>query len=197
VAPDDEEEPADAASALADEAEVNAVASAQVELAADPSDYSVSADGTITVQSLETLGHYADWLEIPTQRLRDINKISFKEAVVIGQMLTLDFSKVDQMTFEQRRVAYQQQEQGEFFMTYQIAEVENRKIKPGESLWVLAARTYKVPVWLLRQYNPDLNLDRVSAGIVVKFPRLKKFETGQDAAAPAIADIGPGAEANN
>ncbi|HEX5048612.1 MAG TPA: LysM peptidoglycan-binding domain-containing protein [Gammaproteobacteria bacterium] len=177
--------------------DVNALATEQADLAADPSNYSVNASNQIEVQALETLGHYADWLEIPTQRLRDINKISFKEAVVIGQMLTLDFSKIDQMTFEQRRVAYQQQEQGEFFMTYQIAEVENRKIKPGESLWVLAARTYKVPVWLLRQYNPDLNLDRVSAGIVVKFPRLKKFETGQDAAAPAVADIGPGAEANN
>jgi membrane-bound lytic murein transglycosylase D len=178
-------------------ADVNALATAQADLAADPSDYSVNANDQIEVQALETLGHYADWLEVPTQRLRDLNKISFKEAVVIGQMLTLDFSKVDAMTFEQRRVAYQQQEQGEFFMTYQIAEVENRKIKPGESLWVLAARTYKVPVWLLRQYNPDLNLDRVSAGIVVKFPRLKKVETGQDAVAPAVADIGTAAEAKN
>ncbi|HZF27957.1 MAG TPA: LysM peptidoglycan-binding domain-containing protein [Gammaproteobacteria bacterium] len=175
--------------------DVNALATAQADLAADPSDYSVNANDQIEVQALETLGHYADWLEIPTQRIRALNKMSFKDAVVIGQMLTLDFSKVDAMTFEQRRTAYQQQEQGEFFMTYQIAEVENRKIKPGESLWVLAARTYKVPVWLLRQYNPDLNLDRVSAGIVVKFPRLKKVDTGQDAATPDIAAAA--AEAQN
>jgi membrane-bound lytic murein transglycosylase D len=178
--------------------DVNALETAQADLAADPSNYSVNTNNQIEVQALETLGHYADWLQLPTQRLRDINKMSFREAVVIGQMLTLDFSRVDPMTFEQRRIAYQQQEQGEFFMTYQIEDVENRKIKPGESLWVLAQRTYKVPVWLLRQYNPDLNLDRVSAGIVVKFPRLKKFETGQDAAAPAVADIGPGtADAQN
>ena len=49
---------------------------------------------------------------------------------------------------------------------------------------MLAARTYKVPVWLLRQYNPDLNLDRVIPGTVVKFPRLKKTVGGQDAAPP-------------
>jgi membrane-bound lytic murein transglycosylase D len=176
--------------------DVNALETAQADLAADPSNYSVNTNNQIEVQALETLGHYADWLGLPTQRLRDINKMSFREAVVIGQMLTLDFSRVDQMTFEQRRIAYQQQEQGEFFMTYQIEDVENRKIKPGESLWVLAQRTYKVPVWLLRQYNPDLNLDRVSAGIVVKFPRLKKFETDQDAVAPAVADIGA-ADAQN
>jgi hypothetical protein len=28
-------------------------------------------------------------------------------------------------------------------------------------------------VWLLRQYNPDMNLDRVQPGAIVKFPRLK------------------------
>ena len=58
-------------------------------------------------------------------------------------------------------------------MAYQIADTESHVIKPGESLWLLAERTYKVPVWLLRQYNPDLNLDRVNPGTVVKFPRLR------------------------
>jgi membrane-bound lytic murein transglycosylase D len=187
VSPDDEQEPADAASALADEAdEVNAVASTQVELAADPSDYSVSAANQIQVQALETLGHYADWLGLPTQRLRDLNGIKYREPVEIGQMLTLDFARVDAATFEQRRVAYQQQRQNEFFAAYQIADAEEHVIKPGESLWLLAERKYKVPVWLLRQYNPDLNLDRVNPGTVVKFPRLRAINA-PDAALPAPA----------
>jgi membrane-bound lytic murein transglycosylase D len=179
--------PADEAATTLDEGDVNALASVQDDLAADPSDYSVSATNQIQVQALETLGHYADWLEIPTQRLRDLNTLSFREAVVIGQMLTLDFRSVDAPTFEQRRVAFHQQQQGEFFAAYQIADIESHTIKSGESLWVLAARTYKVPVWLLRQYNPDLNLDRVLPGTVVKFPRLKKAVGGQDAIAPVAA----------
>src|SRR5690606_26244528 len=32
------------------------------DLSADPSDYSVSADGSIEIQASETLGHYADWV---------------------------------------------------------------------------------------------------------------------------------------
>ena len=52
--------------------EVNALSTVQAALAADPSDYSVSTGDTIQVQALETLGHYADWLELPTQRLRDL-----------------------------------------------------------------------------------------------------------------------------
>ena len=177
--------PAEEAPLESEPDDVNALASVQAELAADPSDYSVSAANQIQVQALETLGHYADWLEIPTQRLRDANRLSFRENVVIGQMLTLDFGTVDAPTFEQRRVAFHQQQQGEFFAAYQIEDIENHVVKSGESMWVLAARTYKVPVWLLRQYNPDLNLDRVMPGTIVKFPRLKKAVGGQD------ADAGP------
>src|SRR5690606_36066745 len=68
------------------EPEVNAFANVQADLAADPSDYTVT-DNRIEVQALETLGHYADWLGIPTQRLRDLNRLSFNQAVVIGQRL--------------------------------------------------------------------------------------------------------------
>jgi membrane-bound lytic murein transglycosylase D len=130
----------------------NALASTQPELAADPSDYSVSAANDITVQALETLGHYADWLSLPTQKLRDLNHIKAREAVVIGQ--TSSTSQVDAATFEQRRRSYQQQRQDEFFAAYQIEDVASHVIKPGESLWVLAERTYKVPVWLPASTTP-------------------------------------------
>ncbi len=168
-------------------ADVGALEIEQDVLAADPSDYSVSATNAITVQALETLGHYADWLEIPTQRLRDVNSLSFREAVVLGQNLTLDFGRIDAPTFEQRRRAYHQQIQSDFFATYQIEDIESHVIKSGESLWILAARRYNVPVWLLRQYNPDLNFDRIQAGAVVRFPRLKAIATGNAvAAAPQV-----------
>jgi membrane-bound lytic murein transglycosylase D len=157
------------------EAPDNALASAQAELAADPSDYSVADNDTIEVQALETLGHYADWLGIRTQRLRDINGISFGQAVVIGQRVRLDFSTTDRATFEARRIAYQRERQESFFSSYQIEDITDHVIRPGESLWILAQRTYNVPVWLLRQYNPDLNLDHVSPGMVVKFPHLRRI----------------------
>jgi hypothetical protein len=56
---------------------------------------------------------------------------------------------------------------------------------------VLSERKYKVPVWLLRQYNPDLNLDRVTPGTVVKFPKLRAVDSGstaQPAPVPTVAD---------
>ena len=172
----------------AGESAVNALMAEQDVLAADPSDYTVSTANQITVQALETLGHYADWLEIPTQRLRDLNSLPFRAAVVLGQTLTLDFARIDAAAFEQRRRAYHQQLQSDFFAAYQIEEVQSHVIRPGESLWVLAARRYNVPVWLLRQYNPDLDFDRIQPGAVVKFPRLRSIAAGSPPASQVVAD---------
>jgi membrane-bound lytic murein transglycosylase D len=167
----------------------NVLASMQARLAADPSDYSVSGDNRIEVQSLETLGHYADWLQVRTQKLRDMNGFSFRQAVVIGQRVELDFSAVSPAQFEQRRLAYQERVQETFFSAYQIAAIQEHVIRSGESLWLLAQHTYSVPVWLLRQYNPDLNLDRVSTGAVVKFPRLKRINSSA-AQVPTEGELG-------
>jgi len=157
------------------EPETNVLASTQATLAADPSDYSVADNDTIEVQDMETLGHYADWLGLRTQRLRDINDMAFEQAVVVGERIRLDFSQVDRELFETRRVAYQTERQESFFRAFQIDEVVEHTVRSGESLWLLAAREYEVPVWLLRQYNPDVNLDRVRPGAVIRFPRLKSI----------------------
>jgi membrane-bound lytic murein transglycosylase D len=50
-------------------------------------------------------------------------------------------------------------------------------VSRGESLWILALREYDVPVWLLRQYNPDVNLDRVRPGTVIRFPQLRELQS--------------------
>jgi membrane-bound lytic murein transglycosylase D len=170
-----EEDPESAEAPVAPDTSL--LASSQATLAADPSDYSVASDNTIEVQDMETLGHYADWLEIRTQRLRDINGMPFEQAVVVGKRIRLDFSRVDEALFEARRVAYQAERQESFFLAYQIDTIVNHVVQSGESLWLLALNQYDVPVWLLRQYNPDIDLDQVRPGTVVRFPRLRSIQT--------------------
>ncbi len=145
----------------------------QTALLSDPSDYSVAEDSTIEVQPLETLGHYADWLGIRTQRLRDINGLAFRTPVELGQRIRLDLGSSDIATFESRRVAYHRDQQDSFFRKNVITGVEDHVIRKGESIWILALRRYDVPMWLFRQYNPELDLDTVRPGTTVRFPVLK------------------------
>jgi len=141
-------------------------------LLSDPSDYSVAEDNTIEVHPLETLGHYADWLSIRTQRLRDINGLEFRTPVAVGERIQLDLGSVDAKTFEDLRVAYHRAQQDTFFRDHVITGVTEHTIRRGESIWILSLRKYKVPVWLFRQYNPELDLHTVIPGTTVQFPVL-------------------------
>ncbi len=148
----------------------------QTALLSDPSDYSVASDRSIEVHPLETLGHYADWLGIRTQRLRDINGLSFRTPVDVGQRIKLDLSAVDAQAFEDKRVAFHRAQQDTFFRENIISGVTEHVIARGESVWVLALREYDVPVWLFRQYNPEFDLHNVQPGTTVHFPVLTSVD---------------------
>lgn len=150
----------------------------QTSLLSDPSDYSVADDQSIEVQALETLGHFGDWLEIKTQRLRDLNGLAFRTSVAVGQRIKLDLNTVEAKAFEERRIAYHRSQQDSYFRQHVITGVTEHTIKSGESIWVLSLRKYKVPIWLFRQYNPGVDMDKVRPGTKIQIPLLTDVEQG-------------------
>jgi len=144
----------------------------QRQLLADPSDYSVGDDKTIRVQEDETIGHYADWLGVRAGDLRKLNGMKGTSVLRVGKRLKLDFSKITPEQFEAARLAYHQALQEEFFANHRIVATSEHVVKPGESIWVLAGHRYNIPVWLLRQYNPDLDLSMVKPSTRVVIPVL-------------------------
>ncbi|WP_455374856.1 LysM peptidoglycan-binding domain-containing protein [Kaarinaea lacus] len=166
----EEETVEDSADSLAEKV----MSEAETELLADPTNYSVSKNNTIEVQAAETLGHYAEWLQIRASQLRRINRMRYGKPVVIGKRIKLSFGKVTREEFEDQRVAYHKAIQEEFFERYQITGSDKHKIRRGQSVWKLAKKTYKIPIWLLRQYNPDLNFNKVKPGMVITFPKINE-----------------------
>ena len=151
-----------------------------LDLAADPSDYSVANNHTIEVQAAETLGHYAEWLKLRASRLRHINRMRYGKPVVIGKRIKLDFSRVTPEEFEQQRKEYHRILQEEFFNQFEIAGSEKHVIRRGESIWRLAKGKYNIPIWLLRQYNPDLSISNIKPGTEVTFPRIEQRSDNPD-----------------
>jgi membrane-bound lytic murein transglycosylase D len=140
---------------------------------ADSIDYQVRDDGSIRVEATETLGHYADWLQIPTQRLRVVNKLKARSTVQLGQKLQLDYSKVSRENFEQLRRDYHAKLQGEYFAQHRISGTEVYIVRRGDSLWTMTQRFANLPIWLLRQYNPDTDLSDLRPGTQVTMPRVE------------------------
>jgi membrane-bound lytic murein transglycosylase D len=140
---------------------------------ADPTDYSVAADDKVIVQATETLGHFADWTKISSTQLRALNKLHKNAMVTLGHKVKLDFSKVSVADFETARRNYHQQLQETFFATHRIAGTENYVVKRGESLWIIAQQHADLPVWLVAQYNPDVDFGEVRPGTTIVLPRVE------------------------
>jgi membrane-bound lytic murein transglycosylase D len=135
----------------------------------DPSDYTVSGD-RVTVQAEETLGHYAEWLEVSASRLRQANRMRYGQPLVIGRHVRLDFSRVTPEEFERRRLEYHRTLQEEFFSAFEVTGTEPHVLKRGETLWYLAERRFQIPIWLLRQYNPELDFGALPVGAQMVVP---------------------------
>jgi membrane-bound lytic murein transglycosylase D len=140
---------------------------------ADSIDYQVRDDGSIRVEATETLGHYADWLGLPTQKLRTLNKLKGKQPVQLGQKLQLDYSRVSREKFEQVRRDYHAKLQGEYFAQHRITGTEVYIVRRGDSLWIITQKFSNLPIWLLRQYNPDTDLSDLRAGTQVTMPKVE------------------------
>ncbi len=142
-------------------------------LAADPSDYTVASNNSVEIQASETLGHYADWLGIRAWDLRRLNGMAFRDPVIIGDRLTLDFSRVNIAEFELKRRDFHSSLQQEFFSNYRIQNVETYQVQRGDNIGVIARNRYSTPIWLLRQYNPELDFNRIQIGQEIVFPVLE------------------------
>src|SRR5213080_452388 len=151
---------------------------AEAEQNPDPNDYSVAHDDTIRVAGDETLGHYADWLGVSTQHVRELNRFKFHRAVLIGQRIKLDFRKVSREAFEANRREYHRQLQAAYFAAHRIVGTEVYIARPGDSVWTLTQRTAQMPMWLVQQYNPDVDLADLRAGTQIVMPRVEEVGSG-------------------
>jgi membrane-bound lytic murein transglycosylase D len=139
----------------------------------DPTDYSVAADGTVIVQAAETLGHYADWSGIGSQALRTLNKLHKNAMVTLGRKVKLDLSRVSAEQFATARREYHRRLQEEYFAGHRIAGTETYAVKRGDSLWIIAQQHADLPVWLVAQYNPDVDFNDVRPGTAITLPRVE------------------------
>ena len=124
----------------------------------------------ITVQPEETLGHYADWLNLPTQRLRMINGIPYGQGIQVGQKLRLLFTNVSRPDFHQKRLEYHRSIQEDFFTNFRVDSLKTYTIEYGDNIWDLCNNQFNLPFWLLARYNADSDLLRLYPGDAIKVP---------------------------
>lgn len=145
---------------------------------ADPTDYTVASNGTIRVAAAESLGYYAEWLNVSAWDLRRVNHLRFHQPVRIGERIHLDFRHVSPGKFERERLAYHRALQSRYFDTHHIEGTRIYLTRSGDSLWSLTRRFPLLPAWLLRQYNPDTDFSALQPRTRLVIPRIEMGSAG-------------------
>ena len=139
----------------------------------DPSDYSVGADGRVVVQAEETLGHFADWSGVTPEELRRLNHLNKSASVSLGHKFKLSLTRVDAAHFEAARRDYHRDLQDAYFATHRIAATKDYTVKRGDSLWTIAHSQADLPIWLVAQYNPDVDFGDMRPGTSITLPQVE------------------------
>ena len=129
-----------------------------------------SMRGSVKIAPEETLGHLADWLSVPTQRIRDLNNFSFNRAVHLGQTVWLPLDGKSVEEFEERRIEYHRGLQEDFYQNFRVESTQTYTVKRGDSIWRLCQQTFELPAWVVRDYNPGINLSQLKPGDQLHFP---------------------------
>lgn len=143
-------------------------------VSADPADYAVT-NGFVVVQAAETVGQLAHWAGVTSDRLLSLNQLKAADALVLGRRLKIELVGVDPAGFETRRVEYHRGLEAAYFERHRIVGTERYRLRAGETVWMLTRRD-QIPVWLLRQYNPDLNFSVAKPGAEIVLPRVEPVD---------------------
>ncbi|WP_161626873.1 LysM peptidoglycan-binding domain-containing protein [Desulfospira joergensenii] len=138
------------------------------------------AIGIIKVAPEETLGHYADWLKIPTSRLRSLNRIKMGKQISIDQEIKIPIPVSGKEDFEEQRYEFHKEMEEDFFESFRISDVETYVIKNGDTLWDLCLNELEIPIWLLKKYNPNMNFNALRPRQKIQYPIVDKKQDHRD-----------------
>ena len=131
--------------------------------------------GIIQVEMEETLGHYAEWLEIPTRIIRRLNRFPYGKTIQLHMKLKIPLDKISKEQFEETRFEYHKKIQEDFFSFYGIESVQQYRLQKGDNVWTLCNDTFEMPVWLLKKYNPKVDFNDLRCSQKLVIPVIKEL----------------------
>jgi membrane-bound lytic murein transglycosylase D len=132
---------------------------------------------TIFVSIDETIGHYADWLGIPTWQIRKLNDMGRGSNIRVNQKLLIPVDKQDALDrFSSARLEYHMAIEEDFYAQYMISDVKPHIVKHGETIWDFCNEgEASIPLWLLNKYNKQVDLSKLNPGMLVWIPEISEL----------------------
>ena len=138
----------------------------------------------ITASVNESLGHYAEWLDTSVNKIRGLN--GWIRGIRLNQKIKIPLknqsSSLEHMEhleqFKARRLEYHMALEEDFYNQYQVLDTKYRDVKYGDTLWSICNRDEEIPLWLLKKYNPDIDLQPLKAKTRLTIPVIAPRNNG-------------------
>jgi membrane-bound lytic murein transglycosylase D len=131
--------------------------------------------GTIRVEAEETLGHYAEWLNVPAGEIRRLNGFRYGRSLHLSQQIKIPLHRTTKDEFEEKRFEYHEELAEDFFASYRVGKVFTYSIKKGDSIWSLCHQEFEVPLWLIKRYNADVDFNALIPSQQLLIPVVEKI----------------------
>lgn len=129
--------------------------------------------GTVTILPNESLELLADWLQVPTQKLRELNNFSATRRLHPDEKVKIILNNVSAIRFEEKRFDFHLETEEDFFNAYKIVGISSYTVQTGDTVWDICRKKFDLPLWLLKKYNTNLNLSSLRTSQQLTIPIIK------------------------
>jgi membrane-bound lytic murein transglycosylase D len=130
--------------------------------------------GRIQVEVEETLGHYAEWLEVSASEIRRLNGLRYGRPIRINDSIKIPLRRVTKEVFEEKRFEFHKELAEDFFASFRIEKVHTYTVRRGDNIWTLSKEKFEVPLWLIKKYNTHLNFSALHPSQKLLIPIIEK-----------------------
>jgi membrane-bound lytic murein transglycosylase D len=130
--------------------------------------------GTIRVEVEETLGHYAEWAQLRTSKIRRLNNFAYGQVLHLHQRVKIPLDQTSPESFVESRYEYHKRLQEDFFAVYRIGTLQPYTVRRGDNYWTLCRDQFEIPLWLLKHCNPETDLADLRYNQKLWIPNIEK-----------------------
>jgi membrane-bound lytic murein transglycosylase D len=140
--------------------------------------------GILRAEVEETLGHYAEWAGVRTQQIRQLNRLPFGQTLQLHQKIKIPLTRITAREFEEIRYEFHKRLQEDFFSAYRISDLQPYQVMNGDNLWTLCLEKFDIPMWLLKNCNPEVDFAALHLRQRLMVPTIEK--SGGDGTDPSV-----------
>ena len=125
----------------------------------------------IHVRPGESLYDIARWSEVRMEALEQLNGIDLAHGLQGGQALVIPMTQAVQTQFVQSRTSFHDRRKTRYLQRRGgLSEVREYRVRTGDTVWNIAKEHGDIPLWLVKAYNPETDLNRVRIGDILSVP---------------------------